>query len=116
MPLDFMMSYRSLESIFGTVFDKAEPQLHMRWIQLKNRLGLPHLVIPEAFKEVSEFADAELLALVCLGGNFLNPGLPLTDNQKARQVQLKENEKKRAAKTVAAPTASASVPPQPVAA
>ena len=60
MPPDFMISYRALESIFGTVFDNAEPQLNMRWIQLKNRLGLLHLVIPEALKEVSEFADAEL--------------------------------------------------------
>ena len=60
MPPDLSMSYRALESIFGIVFDKAEPQLHMRWIQLTNRLGLPHLVTLEAFKEVSEFADAEL--------------------------------------------------------
>ena len=52
------MSYRALESIFGIVFDKAEPQLHMLWIQLKNRFGLPHLVTLEAFKEVFEFADA----------------------------------------------------------
>ena len=64
---DLSMSYRALESIFGIVFDKAEPQLHMRWIQLKNTLGLPHLVTLEAFKEVSEFADAELSAFVLLG-------------------------------------------------
>ena len=69
MPPDLTMSHRALESIFGTVFDKAEPQLHMRWIMLKNRLGLPHVVTPEAFKEVSEFADAELSALVLLGGH-----------------------------------------------
>eukprot|EP00959_Pyramimonas_sp_CCMP1952_P368174 7712339-Pyramimonas_sp.AAC.1 len=114
MPPDLMMSYRALESIFGAVFDKAEPQLHMRWISLKNRLGLPHVVTPEAFKEVSEFADAELSALVLLGGTSLNPGLPLTDNQRARQVQIKENEKKRASRAAAAasePAASADPPP-----
>ena len=29
-PPDLMLSFRALESIFGNVFDKAEPQLHMR--------------------------------------------------------------------------------------
>ena len=112
MPPDIMMSYRALESIFGTVFDKAEPQLHMRWIMLKNRLGLPHIVTPESFKAVSEFADAELSALVLLGGTALNPGLPLTDNQKARQLQLKEAEKKRAARAAGSQeTPSAGVQP-----
>ena len=33
MPPDLTMSYRALESIFGIVFDKAEPQLHMHWIK-----------------------------------------------------------------------------------
>ena len=102
LPPDIMMSYRALESIFGAVFDKAEPQLHMRWIQMKNRLGLPHLVTPAAFREVSEFADAELSALVLLGGSSFNPGLPLTDNQKARQQQIKDGERQRAAKAAAA--------------
>ena len=54
MPPDLMVSYRALESIFVNVFDKAEPQLHLRWIMLKNRLGLPHVVTVEAFKEVFE--------------------------------------------------------------
>ena len=67
MPPDLTMSYRALGSIFGIVFDKAEPQLNLKWIQLKNRLGLPHLITLEAFKEVSEFADAELSALVLTG-------------------------------------------------
>eukprot|EP00959_Pyramimonas_sp_CCMP1952_P384509 8058388-Pyramimonas_sp.AAC.1 len=107
-----MISYRALVSIFGAVFDKAEPQLHMRWISLKN-LSLPRVVTPEAFKEVPEFADAELSALVLLGGTPLNPGLPLTDNQRARQVQFKENEKKRASRAAAAASeaASSAVPP-----
>ena len=55
MPPDFMMSYRALESIFGTVFDKAEPEFHMRWIQLKNRLGQLHLVTPEAPRSKTTF-------------------------------------------------------------
>lgn len=83
LPPDLSMSYRALESIFSVVFDKNEPQLHLRWIQPKNRLGLPHIISPEAFREVSEFADAELSALVLMGGSSHNPGLPLTDNQKS---------------------------------
>ena len=67
MPPDLMVAYRALESIFGNVFDKAEPQLHMRWIMLNNRVGLPHVVTPTAFKEVSDFADKELSALNLLG-------------------------------------------------
>ena len=51
-PPDLMLSYRALESIFSNVFDKAEPQLNLRWNQLKNRLGLPHLITPQAFQEV----------------------------------------------------------------
>ena len=72
MPPDLTLSYRALESIFGVVFDKAEPQLHMRWIQLKNQFGLPHTITQTAFKEVSEFADAELSALALKGGTSLN--------------------------------------------
>ena len=102
LPPDLMMSYRAMESIFGMVFDRAEPQLHLRWVSLKNKLGLPHVITPEAFVEVSEFADAELSALVLLGGSALNPGLPLTDNQKARLQNIKEGEKRRAAKMTAA--------------
>ena len=111
MPPDLTMSYRALESIFGIVFDKAEPQLNLRWIQLKNRLGLPHLITLEAFKEVSEFAEAELSALVLTGGTSLNPGLPLTENQRSRLLQLRENEKKRAAKASGALPAAE---PQPL--
>ena len=58
MPLDLTLSYRALESIIGVVFDQAEPQLHMRWIQLKNNLGLPHIITQTAFQQISEFADA----------------------------------------------------------
>merc|ERR1739836_313797 len=81
MPPDLMISYRALESIFSSVFDKAEPQLHLRWISLKNKLSLPHVITPTAFKEVSECANRELSALVLIGGSSFNPGLPLTDNQ-----------------------------------
>ena len=115
MPPDLTLSYRALESIFGIVFDQAEPQLHMRWIQLKNNLGLPHIISQTAFQQVSEFADAELSALVLMGGTSLNHGLPLTENQKKRLIDLKEGEKKRAAKAVDAPAAE-HVPPDPYAA
>ena len=80
MSPDLMLSYRALESIFSVVFDKAEPQLNLRWNALRNRLGLPHCITIEAFKEVEKFADAELSAMVLLGGSALNPGLPLTDH------------------------------------
>ena len=115
MPPDLTLSYRALESIFGVVFDQAEPQLHMRWIQLKNNLGLPHIISQTAFQQVSEFADAELSGLVLMGGTSLNPGLPLTQNQKKRLLDLKEGEKKRAAKAVDAAPAE-HPPPNPYAA
>ena len=47
-PPDLMLSFRVLESIFGTIFDKAEPQLQLRWLTLKNRLGLPHRITAAA--------------------------------------------------------------------
>ena len=81
----------------------------MRWIQLKNQLGLLHTITQTAFKEISEFADAELSALVLMGGTSLNPGLPLAENQKKRLLDIKEGEKKRAAKASGAPPAAYSV-------
>ena len=112
MPPDLMMSYRALESIFTAVFDKAEPQVNQRWLMLKNRLNLPHMITPDAFQQVSDFADAELSALVLLGGSSLKTGLPLTDNQKARANQAKDNEKKgaAAAKAALAAASTASAP------
>ena len=80
-PLDLRMSYRAMVSIFEAVFDKAEPQLNLRWNMLKNELGLPHRITQKALQDVSNFADAELSALVLLGGSGHNTGLPLTDNQ-----------------------------------
>ena len=43
-PPDLMLTYRAMESIFSVVFDKAEPQLHARWISLKNESGFPHII------------------------------------------------------------------------
>ena len=43
-PPDTLLAYRAMESIFSAVFDKAEPQLHARWVPLRNQLGLPHVV------------------------------------------------------------------------
>ena len=96
-PPSLLLTYRAMESIFSIVFDKAEPQLNARWIGLKNQLGLPHHVDKQAIEKVAAFADAELGALVLAGNNNLNPGLPLTDNQKARLQQIRESDKKRAA-------------------
>ena len=47
--------------------------------------------------QVAAFADSELGALILAGNSSLNTGMPLTDNQKARQVQIKDTDKKRAA-------------------
>jgi hypothetical protein len=71
---------------------------------------MPHVITLQAIEHVAAFAEAELGALVLHGGVGLNTGLPLTDNQKARQHQIKETEKKRAAalrQTAAQPTQQA---------
>ena len=86
-PPDLLLAYRAMESIFSAVFDKAEPLLNHRWISLRNQLGLPHHVDQATMEKVAAFAEAELGALVLHGGSGLNTGLPLTDNQKARQTQ-----------------------------
>ena len=108
-PPDLMLTYRAMESIFSAIFDKAEPQLHARWVNLRNDLGLPHVINVEAVERVSTFANTELAALVLHGGTSLNTGLPLTDNQKARLQQIKESDKRRAAAAKTAPTRTAAV-------
>ena len=42
-PPDLILAQRALESIFSAVFEKAEPQLQHRWINMRNSLGLPHI-------------------------------------------------------------------------
>ena len=96
-PPALMLTYRAMESIFSAVFDKAEPQLHARWISLKNELGLPHRVDRDTLEKVYAFATAELGALALAGNSSLNPGMPLTDNQKLRQIQQDGNKKRAAA-------------------
>ena len=59
----------------------ADPQLNLRWNIMRNELGLPHIVTIGAMVIVSKFADAELLALVAVGGNSQNQGLPSTYRQ-----------------------------------
>ena len=89
-----MLSYRALESIFSVIFERAEPQLNLRWVMLKNKLGLPHMISMEALREVMEFADTELSALALIGNSSQNTGLPLTDNQHQRVTQIKEADKR----------------------
>ena len=96
-PPDLMLTYRAMESIFSVVIDKAEPQPHARWMPLKNEFGRPHSISQLAVEKVAAFADAALGALALIGNSNQNPGLPLTDNQKARSVQIKDADKKRAA-------------------
>ena len=64
---------------------------------LKEPVGLPHHVNLETTEGVAAFADAELGALVLHGSSGLDARLPSTDNQKARQQQLKKTGRKRAA-------------------
>ena len=96
-PPDLTMAYTAMESIFSTVFDKADNQLNHRWVELRNKLGIPHLITMEAMQKVAEFAEYELSALVLHGGTGLNTGLPMTANQKAQLQQQRDNDKKRAA-------------------
>lgn len=63
----------------------------------KNELGLSRHVDQRAMMKVAAFADSELGALVLAGNTSLNIGMPSTGNQKARQVQIKDTEKKRVA-------------------
>ena len=115
-PPDMLLTYRAMESIFSAVFDKSEPLLNARWISLRNGLGLPHKVEYDTIVKVAHFASSELGALVLHGGTGLNTGLPLTDNQRARQQQLKDSDKKRAAAAKAQLVADAQaqvVPPVP---
>jgi hypothetical protein len=96
-PPDLLLAYRAMESIFSAVFDKSEPQLNLRWVSLRNHLGLPHLITPQTIEQVADFAEAELGALALHGGSGLNTGLPLTDNQKARLANQKDSDRKRTA-------------------
>ena len=96
-PPALMLTYRAMESIFSAVFDKAEPQLNARWISLKNQLGLPHRVDRDTLEKVYAFATAELGALALAGNSSQNPGMPLTDNQKLKQIQQDGNKKRAAA-------------------
>ena len=43
-PLPLFESYMAMESIFAQVFEKADQQLNLRWVSLKNELGLPHRI------------------------------------------------------------------------
>ena len=76
--------------------DKAEPQLLHRWVNLRSHLGLPYHSTAHTTEQVSAFADAELGAFVLHGGSAQSTGLPLTENQKLRQGQIRDAEKKRA--------------------
>ena len=96
-PLPLFESYMALESIFSLVFEKADQQLNLRWVTLKNELGLPHQITLTIMTRVPAFAEQELGALALQPNANHNTGLPLTDNQKARAAQKTESDKKRAA-------------------
>jgi hypothetical protein len=86
-----------MESIFSGIFERAEAQLNFRWISLRNDLNLPSILKQGVFQTMYTWAYQELSQLIILGGTSLNPGLPITDHQKAYKKQQYETDKKRAA-------------------
>ena len=96
-PIPLFESYGALESIFSAVFEKADAQLNLRWVSLKNELGLPHQITLNTLTRVSAFAEQELGALATQPNANHNTGLPFTDNQKARTAQKNDSDKKGAA-------------------
>ena len=56
---DISQTYPAMVSIFGEVFDRAEPQLNLKWVQLKNVLGLPHKVDLNTMEQIARFAEVE---------------------------------------------------------
>ena len=102
---DLLLAYRAMESIFSAVFDKFEPRISLK------QLGWPHHIHLDTIEKVAAFVDEELGALVLTGGSGLSAGLRLTDTQKARQQQIKEGEKKRAAAAHEKLKAVAQMPP-----
>ena len=83
-PLPLFESYMAMESIFAQVFEKADQQLNLRWVSLKNELGLPHRIELDTLTKVYAFAEQELGALVLLPNANQNSGLPLTNGPKAQ--------------------------------
>ena len=69
---------------------------------MENELGLPYVITFDKLYKVAEFVDGEIAFMITQGGRGNNPGLPLTDNQKRQELQVKETEKKRAASAKAA--------------
>ena len=101
-PPDLVLAYRAMEFICSAVSETSEPQLNHRWINLRNSLNLPHVITVDAMLRVAHFAEAELAALILMGGSAQNTGLPLTENQRNRLQQQKDADKRRAAKVAAA--------------
>ena len=104
---DVSVLYTAFRSIFSNVLAGANSNLQLRWMNLENDLGLPHVITIEKMYRVAEFVDGELAFLITQGTRSNNPGLPLTDNQKRQETQTKETEKKRAASAKASADATA---------
>ena len=99
---DVTVLYTAFRSIFSNVFAVANSNLQLRWMNLENELGLPYVITFDKLYKVAEFVDGEIAFMITQGGRGNNPGLPLTDNQKRQELQVKETEKKRAASAKAA--------------
>ena len=80
MPPDLTVSYRAMESSFGIVFDNAEPQLHMRWILLKLKLGPPPCRHPDRLPGGLRLCQQGVVRSRLARGYFTKPGLT-TDRQ-----------------------------------
>ena len=80
------------------LFDQAaDAQLNLKWLTLRNTLGLPDQIDEQVLMTVLDFAILELPNMALNETRRLNPSLPLTGNQEAQKKQKAENDKKRAA-------------------
>ena len=90
------MLYRGATAIFTEVFNKSDDLTRTRWIQFQIGWHVPETVTEQAFQAVIQFATNEIDMLVFSETRNGNK-LPLTDNQRQRQQQMRENDKKRVA-------------------
>ena len=82
------MVYGALESMFSVVMDKTDEQCRLRWLSLRNNLGLPDRITQETITQVLDFAQKELPEMIIRQSQGLNAGIPMTDNQRKREADL----------------------------
>ena len=86
--------------MFVHVLEKsADEQVRRKWNSLRNNLGLPEASNEEVMGKVLDFAQVELPEMI-LQQRGLQCGLPMTENQKKRESELKLSTKTRAAQAL----------------